>query len=235
MAQQNGIVNGEALQKIGSTGLIVGFILLVAGGIWPLLVGFDNIETGARVFGEYAVQLQAVSLLLAFGFWAATVGMGEVRRSIIARGAAWAKLGFYFLTMGMTLWTIGMSLDITYSAALVNWKAAPEAGKEAAHILAQAFSGLGFGRGFFPLEVIVIWMAFSFMGIGMVQSGIYPRWLGWVGLVLGLVGMPLGISQTFTGREASLNIFKGLLVATTFWFLAVGIWLARKAWHRAPG
>ncbi len=233
MAQQDGIVKGEARQKIGSAGLIAGFILLVTGGIWPLFVGFDSIETGARVFGEYAVQLQACALLLTFGFWAASVGMGEIRRTIVAGGASWARLGFYFLTIGTTLWTIGMSLDITYPAALVRWQVAPEAGKEAAHILAQVFSGLGFGRGFFPLEVIVIWMAFTLMGIGMVQSGIYPRWMGWVGLVLGLVGMPLGISQTFTGREASLNIFKALLVATTFWFLAVGIWLARKAWHRA--
>jgi hypothetical protein len=159
--------------------------------------------------------------------------MAGVHRSIIAGGAAWARLSFYFLVMGTTLWTIGMSLDISYAAALLNWQAAPEAGKEAAHNVVVMFSGVGFGRGLFPLEVIVIWMAYAFMAIGMIRSGIYARWLGWVGLILGLVGVPLGISQTFTGREASLNIFKGLLVITTFWFLAVGIWVGRKAWRRA--
>jgi len=233
MTGQDGIATRDALQKISSAGLIIGFVLIAAGGTWPLFVAFEDMQTGARVFGAYAVQLQACSLLLVLGFWAATVGMGEVHRSIVARGADWARWGFYFLTIGATLWTIGMSLDITYSAALVNWQTAPREGKETAHIIAQIFSGLGFGRGFFPLEVIEIWMALGFMGIGMVRSRIYPRWLGLAGLVLGVVGVPLGIAETFTGREASLNIFKGLMVLTTFWFLAVGIWVARRAWRRA--
>lgn len=116
--------------------------------------------------------------------------------------------------------------------ALANWRMAPEAGKESAHTIAQAFSGVGFGRGFFPLEVVEIWMAIALTGIGMIQSRIYPWWRGSVGLVQGLVGVPLGIAETFTGREASLNIFKSLLVPTTFWFLAVGIWVARRAWRR---
>ncbi len=110
MAQQEFFVKGDARQKISSAGLIIGFALLTISGIWRLFVGFDNIQTGHRVFGEYAVQLQACALLLTFGFWAASVGMGEIHRSIVARGASWARLRLYFLT-------IGMSLDITYPAA----------------------------------------------------------------------------------------------------------------------
>ena len=159
--------------------------------------------------------------------------MAGVHRSIVASGAAWARLGFHFLVIGTTLWTLGMSLDISYSAALLNWQAAPEAGREAAHNVVVILSPAGLGRGLFPLEVAVIWMAYAFMGIGMLQSRAYPRWLGLVGLVLGLVGVPLGIAQTFTGREASLNIFTALVFFTTLWFLAVGIWVARRAWHRA--
>jgi hypothetical protein len=233
MAQTEGIVRGDPLQKIGSAALIVGFVLLAVGGIWPLSVDFGNIQAGQRVFGEHAVLLQACALLVTFGSLAAVIGMAGVHRAITAGGAAWARLGFYLLVMGMTLWTVGMSLDISYPAALLNWQAAPEATREAAYNVVAMLSPVGLGRGLFPLEVIVIWMAYAFLGIGMIHSGVYPRWLGWIGLVLGLAGVLLGISQVFTGREASLNIFTGLVFCTTSWYLVVGIWSARKAWRRA--
>ncbi len=232
MTQEHGIRKGDALQKIGSAGLILGFLLLMIGGIWPLSVDFGDIQTGQRVFGEHAVLLQACALIVIFGTWAALVGMAGVYRSIIGGGAAWARLGFYFLVMGMTLWTLGMSLDISYPAALLNLQAAPEAGREAARNVVAMLSPAGLGRGLFPLEVIVIWMAYAFMGIGMVQSRFYPRWLGLVGLALGLVGVPLGVAQTFTGRGASLDVFTVLVFVTAIWLLAVGIWVARKAWRR---
>jgi hypothetical protein len=233
MTQEHGIAKGDALQKIGSVGLILGFLLVTIGGVWPLSVDFGDIQTGQRIFGEHAVLLQACALLVAFGCWAAMIGMAGIHRSIVESGNAWARLGFTFLVMGMTLWTLGMSLDISYPAALLNLQAAPDAGKEAARNVVAMLSPAGLGRGLFPLEVIVIWMAYAFMGIGMIQSGFYPRWLGWAGVALGIVGVPLGIVQTFTGREPSLNIFTMLIVVTTFWFLAVGIWVARKAWKRA--
>jgi hypothetical protein len=118
--------------------------------------------------------------------------------------------------------------DVSYPAAAANWLAAPDAGKEAAYIALAAIPG--FTRGLFPMEVIVIWLAFAFLGIGMAHSDVYPRWLGWVGLILGIAGMTLGIFQTFTGRETTLNLFMVLNISTMLWSLVVGIWVARRAW-----
>lgn len=236
MAQQSILKEGTLL-KIGGVGLIVGAILMVISTIWPASVDLSGMTVMQKKFGEQAVILQACALLMTFGYWGGMAGMTGIYRSITANGettisAAWARLGFYFLLIGTAMWTIGSSLNVSYPAAIVNWQAAPAEGKEAAYNIAAVLSPLGFGRGLFPLEVIVNWLAFALLGMGMLQSATYPRWLGWVGLVLGISGILLGITQTFTGRESSFILFGILLYLTTTWWLLTGIWVTRKAWHR---
>ena len=132
------------------------------------------------------------------------------------------------MLMGTAIWTIGSSLNVSYPAAIVNWQATPADGKDAAYIAVAAIPG--FGRGLFPLEVIINWLAFALLGIGMVQSGVFPRWLGWFGMIMGVAGILLGITQTFTGRESSLILFGVLLYLTILWWVVIGIWVARKVW-----
>jgi hypothetical protein len=229
--QELGIVKGDELQKISSAGFIIGAILIVIGSIWPVLADISSLqESQQKKFGEQPALLQADALLITFGYWAVMMGTAGVYRSITARGAAWARLGFYFLVMGTALWTVGYSLDVSYPAALVNWQAAAAADKESAYSVITAIRG--FGRGLFPMEVIAYWLALALLGIGMVRSAVYRRWLGWVGLMLGIAGVLLGISQTFTGRESSFLLFVLLMSLTTLWFLTIGIWVARKAWQK---
>jgi hypothetical protein len=232
MSQEQGIVRGDTQLRLVSAGLIVGAILMVLGRLlFPPSLGIGNWLEMKEIVAEQAVRLQACALLIVFGYWAVMIGVVGLNHSITAAGAAWARVGLYFFLIGTAVWTIvGMSLDVSFPAAIVNSLGAPDAGKEAANSIVAVLSPLGFGRGLFPLEVIVYWLAFVFLGIGMVQSAIYPRWLGWIALILGILGVPLGIAMTFTGREAMLNLFIVLLAVTTLWFLVVGIWVARRAW-----
>ena len=233
MTQQQGIVKGDAQQKLGSAGFIIGAILMIIGGLLlPPSLGLVGVER-LKEAGEHAVLLQASALLATIGYWAILIGTMGVYRSITAsgaatRGAAWARLGFYFHVMGVALWTVGMSLDVSLAALGLDWIAAPAAGKEAVYSVYAMLPG--FGRGIFPMNVLVNWLAFAFIGIGMVRSAVYPRWLGWVELILGIAMLPLGVIMTFTGREALLNLFIPLSMLTILWFLVIGIWVARKAW-----
>jgi len=236
MTQQS-IRKEDTLLKIGGVGLIVGAILMVISTIWPASVDLGGAAVVQKKFGEQAVILQVCALFMTFGYLGGMAGMAGIYRSITANGettssAAWARLGFYFLLIGTAMWTIGSSLNVSYPAAIVNWQAAPTEGKEAAYNIVAVLSPLGFGRGLFPLEVIVNWLAFALLGMGMLQSAVYPRWLGWFGLVMGTSGILLGITQTFTGRESSLILFGILLYLTTTWWLLTGIWVTRKAWHQ---
>ncbi len=232
MTQHQGIVKGDAQQKLGSAGFIIGAVLITIGTIWVTSIDLSNPMQAQGRLREQIVIFQAVSLLMTFGYWAVMIGTAGVYRSITAGGAAWARLGFYFMIMGTTLWTLGMSLDVTYSVLIANWMAAPATSKELAHnILTTLFPpGAGFGRGLFPMNVMSNWLAFAFLGIGMIRSAIYPRWLGWVGLILGFIGVPMGIVMTFIGREAIFNLFTVLGFLTILWLLMCGIWIARKAW-----
>jgi hypothetical protein len=226
---QQGIVRGDPQQKLGSAGFIVGAVLIGVGNIWVTRVGLGNPMEALNKFSENPHLLQAVTLLLTFGYWAAFIGVVGLQRSISASGAAWARLGLYFMIMGCTLWTLGMSLDITYSNLIANWLAAPDVSKEFARNLITIYSPTnGIGRGLFPMNVMSNWLAFGFLGIGMVRSSTYPHWLGWYGVVLGLIGLPMGAVMAITGREAIWSLFTVLSFVTLLWILALGIWMARK-------
>ena len=228
---QHGIVKGDEQLKLSSMGFIIGAILIIVGNIWVTTIGLGNPMEALDKYSENVQVLQIVALVITFGYWAAMIGVIALQDSISAAGAIWARLGLYFMIMGGTLWTLGMSLDITYSNLIANWLAASAGGEEFARNLITIYSPTnGIGRGIFPMNVMSNWMAFGFLGIGMVRSSIYPRWLGWFGILLGIIGLPLGALMAITGREAVWVFFTVLSFMTILWFLTLGIWMARKAW-----
>ena len=232
MTQQEGIVRGDAHQKMGSAGFIIAAVLITIGNIWVATIDLSNpVAAQARMSSQLAI-LDTVTLMITIGWLAMLTGAAAVRRTIMGSGAEWATMGFYFLVAGTALWTAGMSLDISSSALISNWLSAPAGSKEAAHNLLNTLfpPGLGFGRGLFPLEILVNWLAIAFLSAGMARSGVYPRWLSWFGLILGVIGVLAGIVMTYIGREAIFTPFTVLAFATLLWILMCGVWMARRAW-----
>jgi hypothetical protein len=230
MTQQS-LMKGDALQKISSTGFILGAILF---GISGLLMPHANNPTSdlqemLKPLGEYQYRTIISSLFGMIGFWMMLIGVTGVNRSITRSGAAWARLGFYFTMIGTALWTVCWALDINTASAVANWLSAPIGGKDAAWSVVVSLSA--FGRGMVPTTWILYWLALAFLNIGMIYSGIYPGWLGWAGLIVSIPMIALGIFQSFTARSITLTlIFSILMLLTTLWSLAMGVWVARKAW-----
>lgn len=224
-------MRGDTQQKLSGLGFIGGAILILVGSLLlPRASNLSDIQAMQKAYAEQATLLQACALLLTFGFWAILIGTAGAYHSITSEGAAWARLGFYFHLVGVTLWTVGMSLDISYPAAIINWLNATEANKEVAYSVVTVLSPLGFGRGTFPLNLIVNWLGFTFLNIAVLRSVVYSHWFGWIGLFLGIAGILLGIIMTFTGREALINLFVLFMLLNLLWWLAWGIWIIRKAW-----
>jgi hypothetical protein len=226
-----GIVKGDAQQRLGSAGFIVGATLLVIGNlVMPYTTTpTSNIREMLKPLGEQAFRAEIASLLIAAGFWAMMIGATGIYHSFTAGGAAWVRLGFYFLVVGTTLQTVSLSLDVATASAVANWLAASAEGQEAAWSVVVVLNAVG--RGVIPMTWIVYWLGFAFLGIAMVRSALYPRWLGWVGLILATPVVAVGIIQTFTARTTTITLaFVVLALLTNFWALAVGIWVARKAW-----
>jgi hypothetical protein len=231
MTQQQSIVKGDPLQKISSAGFIIGAILMMLGG---LLMPYaakptSNIQEMLTPLGEHEFRAEVSSLLMMMGIWAMMIGAMGVYRSITAGGAAWARIGFNFILVGTGLWTASLSSDVATASAVAKWLAAPIDGKEAAWSAVAALNAVG--RGSYPSTIIVYWLAFVFLGIGMIGSTVYPRWLGWVGLILSNAVIVVGVIQVFTARSTTLTLVYAVLsLLTTLWALVIGIWVARRAW-----
>jgi len=231
MVQQQGIVKGDVLQRIGSVGLIVGSVLVVIFNLlFPRVTDPSNTQAVLRKWGEGEVLTQVCALLLAIGIWTKMLGYAGVYRSISARGAAWARLGFYGIVVATGMWAITFALSMATAGAAANWLAAPAAGQATAYsVAASVFAA---GESVETMSIIVYWLALVFMGIGMLLSAVYPRWMGWAGIVLGVVTMvAVGIVAAFAGISSTLELtFAILALLSCLWALVVGIWIARKAW-----
>lgn len=230
MTQQS-IVKGDTLQRISSAGFILGAILVAVSG---LLMPHANTPTSdlqemLKPLGEHEFLTQFSSLLMAIGFLAALIGITGVKCSITTAGAVMARLGFYFTLTGTVLWTVSLSLDVAVASAIANWLSAPIDGKEAAWIVVASLSAIG--RGMVPMTWIVYWLALTLLDVAMIYSDVYPRWLGWTGLIVSIPTIVLGVIQIFNARSITLTlIFSMLMMLTALWILATGIWVARRAW-----
>jgi len=234
MTQQQSIVKGDTLQRISSAGFIIGAILVAVGG---LLMPHANTPTSdlremLTPMGEYQYRTIIASLFGMIGFWMALLGTTGVYRSITAsetKGDAWARLGFYFTLIGTALWTVSWAMDVNTANAVANWLSEPSDDKEAAWNVVATLSA--FGRGILPTTWIIYWLALVFLNVAMLQSGVYPQWLGWAGLTVNIPMIALGVFQVFTLRSITLTlIFSILMLLTILWDLAMGIWVARRAW-----
>ncbi|MFN8486219.1 MAG: hypothetical protein U0350_01425 [Caldilineaceae bacterium] len=227
---QQAIMKGDVQQKLSSTGFISGAILVgMSGLLMPRAANpTSDLQAMLQPLGEAQLRTTIAALLGMIGFWATFSSMVGINRAITARGAAWARLGFHFAGIGIALWTVCWALDVATASAVANWLAAPTASKEAAWSVVAGLSV--FGHGLIPMTWIIYWLALALLNIAMLQSGHYPRWLAWVGLSVSMAVIALGVIQVFTPRSLTLTlIFSVLMLLTTLWNLATGIWIARKA------
>jgi hypothetical protein len=231
MAQQQGVVKGDTLQKLGSAAFIIGAILLIVFNILlPRSSDPSNTQEMLNKWGDQKGLTQLCALLLAVGIWGVMMGTAGIYRSITANGAAWARLGFYGITVGTAIWSVTFGLVAATAGAAADWLAAPAADKAAAYGVAHSVGSVSTST--FTMSILVFWLAIVFLGIGMARSYVYPRWLGWLGALLGATTVAaVGIPQFFTGETSTLQtLFAVLAVLTTLWVLIIGIWSARKAW-----
>lgn len=215
--------------SLSSWGFLLGAVLVIVGSL-SLPLGGDpsDIQALQQIYGENEHRLQACALLIVFGFWAIVAGYSGLQQSMIEEGATWARIGLLFHIIGVAVWTVGMSLDISYPAAIVNWLSASPEEEATARSVVAVLSPDGFGRGLFPMNVMLNWLAFACLGLGLIRARIYPVWSGWYGLVIGCGGLILGIAMTFTGREALIAVFIALMAFTIIWWMILSILISRS-------
>lgn len=232
---QQGISKGDVLQRLAGLSFVVGAILLI---IFNLLFPRASDPSNAGQFVQKVADTrgglwEVDNLLLAVGIWGFMIGVTGVYRSITTgSAAAWARLGYYGVVVGTTLWTVLFAMQ-GFGLPLVveQWQQAVGPGKDSLGLIASSLVYLT--NGLFSMTVIVFWLAVIFVGIGMALSAVYPKWIGAVAIVLGVATVAaVGLPQALAGPSQAVTnvIFPILSLLSTVWGLVVGAWILRKAW-----
>ena len=112
---------------------------------------------------------ETAQLLILVGLWALMVGMVGVYRSISTGGAAaWARLGFYGVIVGTTLGTLHHGIELGFPALVEEWEEAT--GSDKAMLLQIGTSIRQVDLGIIDVSAIVLSLALTFLGVGMVLS-----------------------------------------------------------------
>ena len=140
----------------------------------------------------------AILMLLVFGAY-----LRNALRDAGGAGDIWSGLAF----AGIVIVAVGFAVDLTISIALT------EAADDVNPVAVQALQAL-WDNDFVPIALGVVTFLLG-TGIAIARSGVLPKWLGWLMIVLVIVGVtPLGFVSA---------IAAGLLVGV------LGILLALRA------
>ena len=181
-------------------------------------------------WGNKAGQVRFAELFIAIGSLGIMMGAAGVYRSINARGAAWVRLGFYGIIVGTAIGVISSGIMTNMTKTYASWLGAPDANKASMFTASIAVTMVCAAVN--AVYHIVQWTGIALLGIGMVRSQVYPRWLGRGGAALGVLTVAIvGIPQFLSGLTDTIQTSFAVLATLTFvWALMLGIWVARKAW-----
>ena len=208
--------------------LIVGAILTgVFNAVFPRVGDPSDVVTVLTKLGENETLTQIASVGVAVGIWLILGGIAGVYRSISTGAVApWARLGFYAFVVAAAIWTASFAITLGQAAAAAESGGSPAAGipfTVGATLYTAAIS-------FFAMAVFANWTAIILLGIALSLNTLYPKWLGWVAIVLGVVTIPaVGIPLAFDGLTQTVDTtFMILAGLTTLWTLVLGIWITRR-------
>src|SRR6266511_1150331 len=152
----------------------------------------DSVEIGA------ILAAVAGTFLIFFG--------GYLRKVLRAAGGEGETLSLISF-VGLVLVALGIAIDATISFALA------EAADDIDPIAVQALQAL-WDNDFIPIQLGVLAFVWA-TGISVIRSGALPRWLGWVLILFGIVGVtPIGFAAA---------------AGSAIWILGVSILLAMRA------
>ncbi len=225
----------HALRLGGATALVGGALTFVGNVFHPREPG--QLDSAGNLF-DVVVRSHmwaADHFVIAIGLALLLHGFYGVTRSISTNpGAAWARFAWHMAIIGVAFGLLLMLTEAVAVTALAHdWHAAGGADND---LLLAA------GNAVFELSLTfsVGGMLFLFgaapvlYGIAILHGVEYPAWIGWIGVVFGVVGLTGAGIQVVTGesRLTFYVLFPIASIAITLWlaYLGVRMWaMAERA------
>lgn len=166
----------------------------------------------------------AVLLLLAALF--------AIGRSITGDEAApWASIGWTAAVIGAVLILANAAVDgPAMKAVAESWTDASGPDKSALFAAAEVLRQVDVA-GFALWSLVLVGLTPLLYGVAVITSADYPRWIGWVAVAVGLVGIVEGVITFFHGL-IWLTVFvlaPTAVFATIAWIMYMGWLLLRRA------
>ena len=221
----------RTLLRIGAVLAIVGAIAFIVGNLLTIGGGGDPADTAA-VLQEAVESTTSVGgrLLIFVGNVLVVGALVALYRSITeGTGAALARLGLASALLALAVFMVVIGINGFAGKEVAEaWVNAPADEKAAAFRVAEAVQHMVVGV--ISLGSVLYGTAILLYGLAVALSSIYPRWLGWVAVVVGLDGAVAGFSIFLYGASfGTLLPFLLFSLLSILWVLVMGVLMWRRA------
>lgn len=218
--------NNQLWFKLGALSLTTGTILIT-------LLSFvhphqANPNDNLAVFAEYAADKDWLPTHLGqffANFMILVIATFAIFRSLLGENenaANWARLGMITALLTMAVFAADQGLDgIALKRAVDAWAAAPADSKAIYIGVAESVRWLEYGLN--GMYNVLQGLAVLFLSLGAISGSVYPKWLGWTGVLAGgLARIIVGIGTMSTGFSPLVGMI-GMIafLGGTVWVFAV--------------
>jgi hypothetical protein len=220
---------------IGAAAAIVGSLLAGVGNLIHPVTPLDDPEGVARVIAE-SDAWTLIHLTIVFGVMLMLGGLVALHHSI--RGgiaAAFARFGLAAGVAGIAVGLVLVILDGVAAKQLADqWAQAPPAEQATALRIVLANETINFALASL-FNILFAGATFILFGLAVAFSGVFPRTLGWIAVLAGVLSVGAGLIQAFSGEPTAASRILTIIGPTviTLWLLAIGVLLLNKARRRA--
>lgn len=216
--------------RIGAGGAVVGSLLAGVGNLLHPATPLEQSEGVARVIAESAAWVP-IHLIIVTGLILMFAGLVAITRSIKGGLAgALAHFGYLAAIGGITVGVLLVMLDGVAGKHLADiWATAPQEERAAALRLVLAAESLNFAIAAI-FNILFAGVTYILLGLAAAFSRVYPRWLGWIAVVMGLGCIVAGTIQAFSGEPTLVTKILTIVFPTviTLWTALLGVLLWRK-------
>lgn len=228
----------KLLYVTGLSAMISPVVLFMSLLVRPQTPAPRNVQANLQAFAADAARFHVIGLGVPLGMLLMLGGFVGLYYALREGGAAtWARLAVVAAVVTAPITLLGPMVDGVVMPAVAQIYTEAPAGETTA--------ALNLGKAFFILNeallgsmILVLSITFLLYGVALTRDGFYPRWLGWLGTVEGILGLFVVVVLVSTGPLPPVQLFVPVVLFRLLmmvWVFLAGLFTWRSAGNVAEG